>query len=43
METQNKNNPWTRYANYGLIHCRKKEEVVHVLEKRAESLKECKP
>ena len=42
MKTQNPNNPWARYADDGLIHCRSKDEALHVFGKLAERLKECK-
>ncbi len=41
METKNPNNPWARYADDGLIHCRSKEEALNVLGKLKERLKEC--
>jgi len=42
MKTKNPNNPWARYADDGLIHCRTKDEALHVLGKLAKRLKECK-
>ena len=42
MKTQNPDNPWARYADDGLIHCRSKDEALHVFGKLAERLKECK-
>ena len=41
METQNPDNPWARYADDGLIHCRTKEEALYVLESLKDRLKEC--
>jgi len=41
METKNPDNPWARYADDGLIHCRSKEEALHVLRKLKERMKEC--
>lgn len=42
METKNPKNPWARYADDGIVHCRTKEEAVYVLKKLTERLKECK-
>jgi RNA-directed DNA polymerase len=42
MKTKNPDNPWARYADDGLIHCRTKEEALRLLEKLTERLKECK-
>ena len=42
METKNPKNPWARYADDGVVHCRIKEEAVHVLKKLTERLRECK-
>jgi len=42
METKNPKNPWARYADDGIVHCRTKEEAVHVLKKLTEQLRECK-
>lgn len=41
MKTQFPDNPWARYAEDGLIHCRTKDEALHVLGKLAEWMKEC--
>jgi len=42
MERENPQNPWARYADDGVIHCRSKEEAGRVLEKLRNRLKECK-
>jgi RNA-directed DNA polymerase len=42
METKNPHNPWARYADDGVIHCKTKEEAQHVLKKLTERMKECK-
>jgi len=42
MKVNNPKNPWARYADDGVVHCRTKEEAVHVLKKLTERLKECK-
>ena len=42
METSNPENPWARYADDGIVHCRTKEEAIHVLKKLTERLEECK-
>ena len=42
MEINNPENPWARYADDGIVHCRTKEEAVHVLKKLTKRLKECK-
>ena len=42
MEINNPENPWARYADDGIVHCRTKEEAVHVLKKLTERLEECK-
>lgn len=42
METKNPHNPWARYADDGVIHCKTKEEAQHVLKKLTERMRECK-
>ncbi len=42
MKVNNPKNPWARYADDGVVHCRTKEEAVYVLKKLTERLKECK-
>lgn len=42
MEINNPENLWARYADDGIVHCRTKEEAVHVLKKLTKRLKECK-
>jgi RNA-directed DNA polymerase len=41
METKNPDNPWARYADDGLVHCRSKEEALHVLKMLKERMEEC--
>jgi len=42
MKVNNPKNPWARYADDGVVHCRTKEEAVHVLKKLTKRLKVCK-
>jgi RNA-directed DNA polymerase len=42
MQFNNPKNPWARYADDGVVHCRTKGEAVHVLGRLAERLEECK-
>jgi len=42
MKTKNPHNPWARYADDGVIHCKTKEEAQYVLKKLTERMKECK-
>jgi RNA-directed DNA polymerase len=42
MEKENPENPWARYADDGLIHCKTKEEAEQVLEKLRKRMTECK-
>jgi RNA-directed DNA polymerase len=42
MGRENRYNPWVRYADDGVIHCRSKEEAERVLEKLRKRLQECK-
>jgi len=42
MGRENPQNPWARYADDGVIHCRSKEEAEQVLDKLRIRLKECK-
>lgn len=42
MHKENPKNPWARYADDGLIHCRTKVEAEQVLEKLRKRMTECK-
>ena len=42
MEKQYPQNPWTRYADDGIIHCQTKEEAEQLLEALKNRMKECK-
>ena len=42
MGRENPQNPWARYADDGVIHCRSKEEAERILEKLRARLLECK-
>jgi RNA-directed DNA polymerase len=42
MERENPGNPWARYADDGVIHCRSKEEAEMVLVKLSTRMRECK-
>jgi RNA-directed DNA polymerase len=42
MHKENPKNPWARYADDGLIHCRTKVEAEQVLEKLRKRMAECK-
>ena len=42
MGRENPKNPWARYADDGVIHCRSKEEAEGILEKLRVRLQECK-
>jgi RNA-directed DNA polymerase len=42
MGRENPHNPWARYADDGVIHCRSKEEAERVLQQLQTRLKECK-
>jgi RNA-directed DNA polymerase len=42
MNRENPQNPWARYADDGVIHCRSKEEADRVLGKLRIRLQECK-
>ena len=42
MEKQRPNNPWARYADDGLIHCKTKAEAEQVLELLNKRMTECK-
>jgi RNA-directed DNA polymerase len=42
MKRNYSGNPWERYADDGVIHCRSKEEAQTILEVLKERLKECK-
>ena len=42
MVTQNQNNPWARYADDAVIHCRTKEEAEQLLERLKKRLATCK-
>jgi len=42
MGRENPKNPWARYADDGVIHCRSKEEAEQVLQKLRMRLQECK-
>ncbi len=42
MERECPENPWVRYADDGVIHCRTKEEAQHILDKLKERLLACK-
>jgi len=42
MKTKNPHNPWARYADDGVIHCKTKEEAQYVLKKLTERMRECK-
>jgi RNA-directed DNA polymerase len=42
MRRENPQNPWARYADDGVIHCRTKEEAERVLRKLRTRLQECK-
>jgi RNA-directed DNA polymerase len=41
MERNYPNNPWVRYADDGLVHCRSKEEAEKILETLQARMKEC--
>jgi len=42
MGRENPHNPWARYADDGIIHCRSKEEAQQILQKLRARLQECK-
>jgi len=42
MKTKNPENPWARYTEDGVVHCRTKEEAECVLKKLTKRLEECK-
>ena len=42
MVRKNPQNPWARYADDGVIHCKSKEEAEQLVEKLRERLQECK-
>lgn len=42
MEIHHPRNPWARYADDAVAHCRIKEEAEHLLEQLTERFKECK-
>ena len=42
MEKKNPQNPWARYADDGVIHCRSKEEAERLVEKLRKRMQECK-
>ena len=42
MERDNPENPWARYADDGVVHCKTKEEAVQVLERLKKRMKECR-
>lgn len=41
MVTQNPNNPWARYADDGVIHCKTREEAENLLERLKKRLATC--
>ena len=42
MQRENPQNPWARYADDGVIHCRTKEEAEQILRNLQTRLRECK-
>lgn len=42
MTKEHPQNPWARYADDAVIHCRTKEEAEHLLERLKERFKDCK-
>ena len=42
MRRENPQNPWVRYADDGVIHCRSKEEAERLLEKLRTRMQDCK-
>lgn len=42
MEKENPRNPWARYADDGLVHCRTRAEAEQLLEKLSKRMTECK-
>lgn len=42
MVTQNPNNPWARYADDAVVHCRTQEEAVNLLTRLKKRLETCK-
>jgi len=42
MELNHPNNPWARYADDGIAHCKTLEEAEHLLEKLKVRFEECK-
>ncbi|WP_169718005.1 reverse transcriptase domain-containing protein [Sporomusa silvacetica] len=41
MERNNPQNPWARYADDGIIHCKTKEEAERLLGKLGQRFREC--